>query len=147
MEQILGVFGIDWRLLLINSFNFGLVLLALWYFLYTPLLNMLEERRKKVAKGVIDAEAAEKKLEEIEDSRAQTLAEAGREADQILSQARTAGSKKEREILTQAQVAAAEIAKEAEAQAKETKVRAITESKEEVAKLIVLGMEKMQKAK
>ena len=89
--QILATFGIDWRLLLINAINFGLLLLGLWYFLYDPLMRMLDLRREKVAQGVRDAQAAEKKLKEIEQSRAEMLAKVGRKADTILSHAKNAG--------------------------------------------------------
>ena len=111
MEQILGTFGIDWRLLLINAVNFGIVLLVLWRFLYTPVMKMLEERRQRVAQGVEDARAA--------------------------------GAAKERELLLKGEAAAATLVRDAQAQAAELKARAIEESKQEVAKLIVLGMEKI----
>ncbi|HEY5383337.1 MAG TPA: F0F1 ATP synthase subunit B, partial [Candidatus Paceibacterota bacterium] len=80
MGQVFAAFGIDWRLLLIDSINFGLLLLALWYFLYAPLTKMLEVRRQKVAGGVLDAEAAEAKLREIEEATGGILAKAGTEA-------------------------------------------------------------------
>ncbi len=112
------------------------------YFLYTPLMRMLEERRVKVAKGVEDAQAAQQTLKEIEGARAATLSAAGKEADEVLSRARSAGQAKERDMLAHAEVAAASVLKEADAQAREAKARAIAESKQEVAKLIVLGMEK-----
>ena len=147
MSAILTTFGIDWRLLLINALNFGLLLLGLWYFLYTPLMRMLEERRAKVAKGVEDAQAAAVSLKEIEGTRASTLAHAGKEADEVLAKARSAGQAKEREMLAHAEAAAASVVKEAEAQAAEAKARAIAESKQEVAKLIVLGMEKAMQGK
>lgn len=142
MEQILTTFGIDWHLLLINAVNFGLLLAVLWYFLYEPVMKMLEERREKVAQGVHDAEAAAAQLREIEESRAAALAEAGKEADGLLSAARTAGVQKEHELTAKGEAAAATILRDAEAQAAELKTRAIEESKQEVAKLIVLGMEK-----
>jgi len=146
MSAIFTTFGIDWRLLLVNAVNFGLLLLGLWYFLYTPLMRMLEERRAKVAKGVEDARAAEQTLKEIEGTRSATLSAAGKEADEVLARARSAGNAKEREMLAHAEAAAASVLKEADAQAKEARARAIEESKQEVAKLIVLGMEKaMQK--
>jgi F-type H+-transporting ATPase subunit b len=146
MEQILTTFGIDWHLLLINAINFGLLLLVLWYFLYAPVTKMLEERRERVSQGVRDAEAAARTLSEIEDSRSATLAEAGKEADGIISAARSAGSVKERELMDKGEAAAATMLRDAEAQAAEMKARSIEESKQEVAKLIVLGMEKaMQK--
>jgi F-type H+-transporting ATPase subunit b len=143
MEGIVTTFGIDWRLLLVQGVNFGILLFGLWYFLYTPMLTMLDERRKKVSQGVIDAHAAEEKLREIEQSRAAVLAEAGKEADTMLSHAQGRAAAKEREMLAHAEASAANVLSEAEAQARETKNRAVMESKEEVAKLIVLGMEKM----
>ena len=147
MSAILTTFGIDWHLLLLQAINFGILLFGLWYFLYGPVMRMLEERRNKVAQGVVDAETAEQKLHAIEAERAATLAQAGKEADEIVSSAQSRGTVKEREMLAQAQAAAASVLKDAESQAKEAKARAVSESKEEVAKMIVLGMEKMLQAK
>ena len=147
MSQVLSVFGIDWRLLLINAVNFGLVLLALWYFLYAPVLKMLEERRKKVSDGVRDAESAKRELDEIENSRAAVLAAAGRDADALAAAVRAAGAQKERELVQKGEAAAATLVRDAAAQAAEMKARSIEESKHEVAKLIVLGMEKAFKTK
>lgn len=143
MQQILTTFGIDWHLLLINAVNFGLLLLVLWYFLYAPVMKMLEERRTKVAQGVRDAQEAANKLAEIAQSRAATLAKAGKEADGVVAAAHATGAAKERELLSKGEAAAATLLRDAEAQATELKARAIEESKQEVAKLIVLGMEKM----
>ena len=146
MSALFTTFGIDWRLLIIQAVNFGILLLGLWYFLYGPLTRMLETRRQKVAQGVADAQAAAASLKEIEGTRALTLSAAGKEADEVLARARNAGQAKEREMLAHAEAAAASVLKEAGAQAAEAKARAIAESKQEVAKLIVLGMEKaMQK--
>lgn len=142
MEQILTTFGIDWRLLLINAINFGLLMLGLWYFLYTPMMRMLEARREKVAQGVHDAEQAAQELAAVETTRTQTLAQAGKEADEIISHARAAGSAKNKEIVSAAEAASASILKDAEGQAKELKEKAIAESKQEVAKLVILGIEK-----
>jgi F-type H+-transporting ATPase subunit b len=142
MSELFAAFGIDWRLLVINLVNFGLMLGVLWYFLYGPVLRVLEARREKIAEGVRDADAAKEALKEISDSRLAKLSDAGREADKIISDAHAAASKKERDIVTRAESAAASVMSEAEAEAQEAKKRAIQESKEEVAKLIVLGMEK-----
>lgn len=142
MESILHTFGIDWRLLLINMINFGLLMLGLWYFLYGPVMTMLEERRQKLAKGVEDAEAAGQARAHIEAERAATLAKAAQEADDSLAKARAAAAAREREMVDEAARRAEAIVAQAEAQAQEEKAKAIAESREEVAKLIVLGMEK-----
>lgn len=142
MSEIFTTFGVEWRILLVQGVNFAILLAGLTYFLYTPLSRMLEERRQRVIQGVADAEEAERIRKEVEESRAGKLAEAGREADTLLAQARAAAGEEERGIVSRAEAAAASLLKEAEAQAAEEKARALAESKEEVAKLIVLGMEK-----
>jgi len=143
MESILSTFGIDWRLLLVNAVNFGLLLLGLWYFLYGPVMRMLEERRAKITEGVAAAESARRRLAEIEASRAAQLAAAGQEADAMLAAARRAGAAKEREMLTRAESAADGVRVEAAREAAELKREALEESKREAAKLIVLGVEKL----
>lgn len=142
MGQVFAAFGIDWRILLINALNFALLMLVLWYLLYGPLMRILEERRQKVVQGVKDAEAAQERLAEIENSRAQMLQKAGQEADEVVSKAHELGGEKEKQIIMQGEQTAASILKDAKAEAAELKHQAIEESKKEVAKLIVLGLEK-----
>jgi F-type H+-transporting ATPase subunit b len=63
MEEITKVFGIDWRLFIIQAINFGLVVFLLSKFLYKPILNVIEERRKIITKGLDDAKLAEQNLQ------------------------------------------------------------------------------------
>jgi len=145
MTEVLAAFGIDWRLLAINMVNFGLLLLALWYFLYGPLMRILDERRRTVQKGVEDARAAVREREAIEHSRQGILAEAGKEADVLLSEAREAAVTKERELRARGEAQAQAALEEAGREAQELKRQALEESKREVAQLIVLGIEKTAK--
>lgn len=147
MESILHTFGIDWRLLLVNALNFGLLLAALSYFLYKPILKMLEERRAHIAAGVAASNEAKERLAKVEETRQETLQAAAREADELLSAARLAGSAREAELAAAGERRATAALAEAELRAKELKERALQESKEEVAKLIVLGIEKAAKHK
>ena len=145
MAQVLSTFGIDWRLLIVNAVNFALVLVALWYFLYAPVMKMLEERRQRVAQGVRDAQTAAAELAATQAARAGVLAAAGKEADQVMAAARAAGAAKERELAQKGEAAAALAVREAQARAEELKTRAIEESRQEVAKLIVLGLERLER--
>ncbi len=143
MEAILSTFGIDWRLLLIDAVNFGLLLVGLTYFLYKPVLNMLEERRQKMARGVEAAQKAQERLSEVESERVGTLREAALEADELVARARAAAARVAAEQLAEAQVRAQSVLEEAQASALELKRESLEESKREAAKLIVLGMEKL----
>lgn len=147
MGAVLQTFGVDWRLLLINAVNFGLLLFLLGYYVYGPLTRALEERRQRVAQGVRDAEESTRKLAEITASRGEILARAGQEADEVLRKSRAAAQEKEREIVAAGEAAASTTLREASAQAQELKSQAIEESKQEVAKLVVLGVEKMMHTK
>jgi len=58
MSDLFAAFGVNWKLLLVQAVNFGLLLSALTYFLYKPVLRMIDERREKVAEGVRTTQAA-----------------------------------------------------------------------------------------
>src|SRR3989338_4005309 len=138
MAQVLSTFGIDWRLLIVNAVNFALVLLALWYFLYAPVMKMLEERRQRVAQGVRDAQAAAAGRAAARAAGGGVLAAAGKEADQVMAAARAAGTAKERELAQKGEAAAALAVREAQARAEGVKARAIEEGRQEGGKLIFL---------
>ena len=143
MDQILTTFGIDWRLLAIQAFNFGLVLLALWYFLYRPILRMIDARQKKIAEGVKNAERAETLRQETEREKGGIIIAATKEGEGIVERARKAGAENEKKALLQAEMKAAQIATDAQREAQELKVRTLAESKGEIARMVVLGVEKV----
>lgn len=142
MGQLFAAFGIDWRLLVINLINFGLLLAVLRYFLYGPLTRMLEDRRIKVQQGVEDAEEAARVRQQIEDERARIMAKTMQEVDEMLAKARASAAARERELVDEAGKRAAFIIEQAESQAREEKAKAVAESRNEIAQLIVLGIER-----
>ncbi len=143
MSELFAAFGIDWRLLTINLVNFILLLVLLRVFLYRPLLTMLESRQQLIVQGVKDAELAQKRLAEIESEKAAQLTHAASEADQLLSEARVSAERVRHETLAHTEASAAEVVASAEREATEIKRRALEESREEIAKLIVLGAQKV----
>ena len=62
MNELFAAFGLNWKLLLIQLVNFGLLLSVLSYFLYKPVLRIIDERQKKIAEGVRIAEEATQRL-------------------------------------------------------------------------------------
>lgn len=142
MEQLFDAFGIDWKLLIAQAINFGVLLAVLTYLLYKPVLKTLDERSALIKKGVVDAEEATKKLEEADDTVKARLQEAEGEAEGLVARARDeAGSERSR-IVKEAEVRASHIEKDAEARAKEAKEQALKESEREIARLAILAAEK-----
>lgn len=142
MSSIFSVFGVDWKMLIVQIFNFGLLLGVLWYFLYTPILRLIDERQKKIEKGVRDAERAEKTLSNAESEGKELVVKAGKEAAMAIQNGKKSAEKEALEIVAQAQARHDALLKEAEQKALEEKRRSLKEAENEIAKLVVLGMEK-----
>lgn len=147
MGEIADVFGVNWKLLVIQAVNFSILLLALWYFLYRPVVRMLEKRQQVIEQGVSDAKAAEQSRGDIEKKREGLILAATKEAEGLVEQARMQGREEERDIVGQAQLRADRELREAKARAHELKETALRESEKEIARLAILSAEKILKGK
>jgi F-type H+-transporting ATPase subunit b len=145
MSEIINTFGVDFRLLIIQAINFGLLLSVLWYFLYRPLSKMLDERRGKIEEGVDNALKAEEKLSQIEGERESIIKDATQQAGILVEQGKHRGEEKMGEIVKSAQDKSEQIVHDAKAHAEESKRQALEESKAEIAKMAMLSAEKILK--
>jgi F-type H+-transporting ATPase subunit b len=143
MEQLAVVFGVNWKLLLVQAINFGLLLTALTYFLYKPVLGIIDERQKKVAEGVRTAELAAKKLEDAKSEGEQIVGGAAREAEGLVAGARTRAEERGSEIVKAAEARAQATLKDATERAEESKRAALKESEREIARAAMLAAEKI----
>ncbi|MBI4068258.1 F0F1 ATP synthase subunit B [Candidatus Kaiserbacteria bacterium] len=123
MDGLLSTFGISWKLLLAQGFNFAVVLVVLWKFLYQPVLKMIDERRKTIAKGVEDAQAAAEKLALADGEGQGIITKASQAAESMYATARTRAEEKGSAIIAEAQ-------KRADAGVQEARMRAFAEAKE-----------------
>lgn len=147
MEELFATFGIDWKLIIAQAVNFGIVLAALTYFLYKPVLKTLDERAKKIAQGVEDAEKARSMREGADAEAAGIVAKADAEASELLSTARESAGAERARLVKEAETRAAAIAADAEARAKEASAKALRESEKEIARLATLAAAKVLKEK
>lgn len=142
MEQIIDVFGIDWRVLIVQIVNFTVLLGVLWYFLYKPLTTLIENRRAQIIKGVADAERAEAAFKDADAKRSEILARASMEAEGIVTASRASGKAREADMVREAQEKYDRMLAEAAQKSEELQREALEKSKHELAKLVVLGVEK-----
>lgn len=147
MDQLFSAFGIDWKLLLAQAVNFGVLFVALTWLLYKPVMKTLDERRAKVAQGVLDAEAAHEKLAAADTEAASVVKSASTEAEGIVASAREAANTEKSRIMKEAEARAAAVAADAEARAEETAARTVRESEKEIARLAILAAEKAMRVK
>jgi F-type H+-transporting ATPase subunit b len=143
MDQIIQAFGIDARLIIIQLVNFAVLMAALWYFLYTPILSILRERQARIEKGIKDAEEAARVRAAAVGERESVLAAAHKEAEEVAKRAREHGALLAASARREAEEKAAAILREAEAQGMRIKERLRQESEDEVARLASLAAEKI----
>ncbi len=143
MQEIIGAFGIDWKLIVIQIFNFALLMALLWYFLYKPVLAMLDARQRKIAQGVADAEAAAQKLAEADSEKVSIVRAAHSEGEEIVARATAHAAEKSAALLAEAQEKSERALADAAAKAAALEERVRKETEDEVAKLAVLAAEKV----
>ncbi len=73
--------------IIVAALNFALLLVALWFVAFKPVSKMLDERRTRIETGLRDAEQAARDRQQAETERVAALAEARREANDILTRA------------------------------------------------------------
>lgn len=147
MDALLDAFGIDWKLLLVQVVNFGILIVALWFLLYKPVMTMLENRKNLIKKGVEDAEAAAVALAGADAEATKRVNAADTEAAGLVASARETANAERVRLLKEAEERAAKVASDADARAKETAAKALKDSEKEIARLAILAAEKaMQKS-
>jgi F-type H+-transporting ATPase subunit b len=143
MEEIIQAFGIDWRLIVIQMFNFAILVAALWYFLYSPVLKMLNDREAKLKKGVEDADKAALALEEADKEKVAVLTTARKEAESLVEEASRHAESKGGDIVKEAEARAVRMIEDAKLRAEEEKILAMKESEAQIAQAAILAAEKI----
>lgn len=147
MSELFEAFGINWKLLVAQAVNFGVLLAILWYFLYRPILKIIDERREKIAEGVRTAQAADQKLASAEAESGAIVGNAARSAEEMIASARVRADEKGSEILKNAEARADSILAEAAAKAEEAQRQALAASERKIAQAAMLAAEKILKEK
>jgi len=130
-------FGWNPWLFVSQVISFVIVALLLRRFAYKPILNVLEERRRRIEEGQINAEKIKRQLEEAEKRYSEILAKANAEAQKMIDEARESSAHLA-ERKQQEAIAAAEqiLAKAREASAIEHE-RTMDSLKQELGRLVV----------
>jgi F-type H+-transporting ATPase subunit b len=137
IQQIFSQFGVEWPKFLAQLILFIIVYTVLSKFAFKPIIAMLEERRKRIEEGMLNADKIKNQLAESETRYEEILKKANVDAQKLIDEARASSGVIAERKLQQA-VADAEqiIAKAREASALEHD-RVLSELKREVGRLVV----------
>src|SRR5258708_19162732 len=81
-------FGWNWKLFLSQVISFCIVAYLLQRFAYKPILAVLEERRRKIEEGQINAEKIKKELAQAEKRYQEIIAKANADAQKMIDETR-----------------------------------------------------------
>ncbi|MFZ2303245.1 MAG: F0F1 ATP synthase subunit B [Minisyncoccia bacterium] len=143
MEKLVAVFGINWKLLLIQGLNFGLLLAILYQYLYKPVLAMVDARRAKILRAIHDAEKAEVELGQAEFEKARIIREATQRGDELIDAAKKHAETSEITIMKDAHRKAVHLLNEAERRTNREHDEMMQKAEREVARMAVLTAEKV----
>ena len=137
LRDTADTFGWNPWLFFSQVISFAIVAFLLTRFAYKPILAVLEERRRRIEEGLLNAEKIKKQLAEAEQRYADILAKANAEAQKMIDEARESSAHLA-ERKQQEAIAAAEqiIAKAREASAIEHD-RTMESLKRELGRLVV----------
>src|SRR6266513_3860071 len=137
LHDMADTFGWNWQLFLSQVVSFCIVAFLLQQFAYKPIVAVLEDRRRKIEEGQLNAEKIRKDLAEAEKRYQEILAKADADAQKMIDEARESAAhlseRKQQEAITAAEQI---IAKAREASAIEHE-RTMESLKRELGRLVV----------
>jgi len=142
-EGPLANLGINLGFLVSQLVNFSLLAVLLWLLLYKPVLNMLNQRKERIARSMADVDAAREAAAKAQQEYDRKIAEAQRKAQEIIGQAAQAGEKVGAEVKADAQRDAEAIRQKAHAEAAQEKAHVLVEVQNQIASLSMLATERV----
>src|SRR5258705_13500848 len=137
LRETADTFGWNWKLFLSQVISFCIVAFLLRRFAYKPILAVLEDRRRKIEEGQLNAEKIRKELAEAEKRYQEIVSKANADAQKMIDEARESAAhlseRKQQEAISAAEQILAK-AKEAAALEHE---RTMESLKRELGRLVV----------
>jgi F-type H+-transporting ATPase subunit b len=147
MEDFINTFHIDWKLMIAQIINFGLVFLVFYLLAAKPLSKLIKDRGQEIETGLVNAKDSAVLLEKTQ-----------KEYDEILAQARTKANKMFQDGKKEAQAEQTAMLEEAKNEVKRIiesgkkslemeKAKTLEETKKDIAILAMKATEKLMSSK
>lgn len=136
--EALGKLGIDFKVMLAQIINFGILIAVLTKLLYRPILNMLEQRRKRIEDSLKKAEEIDRRVAKMEEEVSHKRAQSKAEAATIVGEAKSSAEKNREEILLAAATESDRVKSAAREQIEIERQAMHEETKRRVGKLALL---------
>jgi|JI10StandDraft_1071094.scaffolds.fasta_scaffold01833_24 F-type H+-transporting ATPase subunit b len=143
MDSLIDTFHIDWKLIIAQMVNFGIVIIVLYKFAIKPLGKLMEERSAKIAGGLTDAKKHKELLADTEAEYKKVIAEARKESQELIAVAKKDAETVRAELVNKAQADAKKIVADGKTELEAEKAKMLADAKRELASLVVASTEKV----
>ena len=143
LTELFENFGVDWPKFLAQTILFLIVYLVLRRFAFSSVINMLEERRRRIEEGQLNAEKIKKQLAEAELRYEEILRKAHADSKALIEEARAAAEASTNKELQRAIKDAELIIVHAKEAIAVDRHRMIEEVKNDMISLVVATTEKV----
>jgi F-type H+-transporting ATPase subunit b len=140
---IVEKFGVDTPLLIAQAINFVIVAFVIWQFALKKILLTIDEREKKIADSLKNAEKIKLELEATEKQQNETLQEASKEAKKTVATAQEQAKSYIEAQKEEARKQAEEIVEKARSAMELERQRVLNDAREEIASLVILTTSKV----
>ena len=138
-------FGVYWPNLIAQVILFVIVYFVLRKYAFGPIVAMLEERRRRIEEGQINAERIKKQLAEAQAKYEEILARANAEAQRVIEEVRISGDRLADQKRQQAVTEAEQIMSKAREAIEQERERTMVELKRDFGRLVVEATTKVTK--
>ena len=144
---VVGMFGLNWKLLLAQLINFGIILFVLWKWVFGPVTKGLADRTAKIEGSLVEAQRITEERQTFDSWKQGEIAQVRQEAAGIITQAKSEAEKLRSDMLAQTKIDQDKIAQQMRGQLEQEKKAILQEAKVEIADIIVTASESILKAK
>src|SRR5262249_26317652 len=130
-------FGVSWPNLIAQVILFAVVYFVLKRFAFMPIIAMLEERRRRIEEGQLNAEKIKKQLAEAQTKYEEILAKANADSQKLLEEVRASGDRLAEQKRQEAIAAAEQITLKAQEAIALERDKSMAEMKRELGRLVV----------
>lgn len=143
MDEFISTFHIDWKLMLAQVVNFGLVILALYFLAAKPLRKLIDDRTKEITDGLENAKSNAEILKNTKKEYEEIISKARGEANSIFEAGKKEAEEKKTTMLEKAKAEVDAMIETGKKSLLSEKAKMVDDAKKEIVALVISATEKV----
>ncbi len=143
MEALIGTFHIDWKLMVAQIVNFGIVFGVLFWFVIRPLSKTLKDRKAIIEQSLSDAQKNAILLKEAETAHDEEVSKGRAEAHDLITEMKKVAEEKRVEIVNNAEKEVEKMIDDGKRSIEQEKNKIMDQMQKDIAELVISATEKV----